>query len=151
MQSRLPPNYDPRVLFATPGAGPSNPPEADRLMTAGTGGPAQPRDMVPPHVSMPPPRHVPIPQGHFSNPMENLIAASAHLAVLPMEGDDPTVVETWRVRELLQTALAQQETYSYSRDRIHSTPPPWVAPPRQNRSPSYSRRMESEALSSNAQ
>ena len=28
-QSRLPPNYDPRVLFATPGAGPSNPPDAN--------------------------------------------------------------------------------------------------------------------------
>ena len=28
-QSWLPPNYDPRVLFATPGAGPSNPPDAN--------------------------------------------------------------------------------------------------------------------------
>ena len=34
---------------------------------------------------------------------------------------------------------------------IHSTPPPWLAPPRQNQSPSYSRHIESEALSSNAQ
>ena len=149
-QSRLPPNYDPRVLFATPGAGPSNPPEANQLMTAGTGGPAQPREMAPPHMSMAPPRYVPIPPGHFSNPMENLIKASTRLAALPMDGDDPAVVETRRVTELLQTALAQQETYSYSRDIIHSTPLPWLAPPRQNRSPSYSRHMESEALSSNA-
>ena len=102
-------------------------------------------------MSMPPPRYVPVPPGHFSNPMENLIAASARLAALLVDGDDPTAVETRRVRELLQTALAQQETYSYSRDMIHSTPPPWLVPPRQNRSPSYSRHMESEALSSNAQ
>ena len=150
-QSRLPPNYDPRVLFATPGAGPSNPPDANQFMTAGTGGPAQPREMAPPHGSMAPPRYVPIPPGHFSNPMENLNLASARLAALPVDGDDPTAVETQRIRELVQTALAQQETYSYSRDRIHSTPPPWLALPRQNRSPSYSRHMESEALSSNAQ
>ena len=103
-QSRLPPNYDPRVLFATPGAGPSNPPEANQLMTAGTGGPAQPREMAPPHESMPPPRYVPIPPSHFSNPMENLIASSSRLEALPMDGDDPAAVETRRVRELLQTA-----------------------------------------------
>ena len=40
-QSRLPPTYDPRVLFATPGAGPSNPPDANQLMTSGAGGLAQ--------------------------------------------------------------------------------------------------------------
>ena len=83
--------------------------------------------------------------------MENLIAASARLEALPVDGDDSTAVETRRIRELVQTALAQQETYSYSRDRIHSTPPPWLAPPRQNQSPSYNKHMESEALSSNAQ
>jgi len=70
-QSRLPPNYNPRVLFATPGAGPSNPPDANQLMTSGAGGPAQHREMPPPHVSMAPPHYVPIPEGHFSNPMEN--------------------------------------------------------------------------------
>ena len=139
------------TLFRSPGAGLSNPPDANQFMTAGTGGPAQPREMVPPHGNMAPPRYVPIPPCHFSNPMENLIAASTRLAALPMVGDDPAPVETRRVRELLQTALAQQETYSYSRDRTHSTPPPWLAPPRQNRSPSYSRHMESEALSSNTQ
>src|SRR3954470_16738837 len=100
---------------------------------------------------MAPPRYVPIPPGHFSNPMENLIAASTRLAALQVDGDDPTAVETRRIRELVQTALTQQETYSYSRDRIHSTPPPWLDPPRPNRSPSYRRHMESEAFSSNAQ
>ena len=61
-----------------------------------------------------------------------------------MEGDSPAAVETRRVRELLQTALAQQDAYSYSRDMIHSTPRP-------SRSPSYSRHMESAEMSSNAQ
>ena len=51
-QSRLPPNCDPRVLFTTAGAGPSNPPDANQFMTSGAGGPAQPREMPPPHVSM---------------------------------------------------------------------------------------------------
>ena len=145
-QSRLPQIYDPRNLFATPGAGPSNPPGANQFMTSGAGGSVQPQVTAPLYGNMEPPRYVPIPQGHFSNPMENLITASARLTALPVDGDDPTAVETWRIRELVQTALAQQETYSYSRDMILSIPPPWLAPPRQNRSPSYSRHMESEAL-----
>ena len=41
--------------------------------------------------------------------MENLIAASACLAALLVDNDDPTAVETRRIRELVQTALAQQE------------------------------------------
>ena len=71
-----------------------------------------------------------------------MVAAAARLAALPIDGDSPTAVETRRVRELLQTALAQQEAYSYSQDRIHSTPRP-------GRSPSYSRHMVSATGSSN--
>ena len=111
-QSRLPPVYDPRNLFCTPGAGPSNPPEANRFITPGAGAPVQPRVMGPPHTNTAPPRYVPTPPGHFSNPLENLIAASARLTALPVDGDSPTAVETRRVRELLQTALAQQEAYT---------------------------------------
>ena len=118
-QSRLPLTLDPRNLFHTPGAGPTNPPEASRITTPGA--PVQPRAMEPPRMNTAPPHYTPIPPGHFSNPLENLIAASARLAALPMEGDYPTGIETRRVRELLQTALAQQDAYSYSRDRIHST------------------------------
>ena len=120
-------------------------------MTAGAGGPAQPREMAPSHVSMAPPRYVPIPPGHFSNPMENLITTSARLAAFPVDGDDPTAVETRRIRELVQTALAQQEIYSYNRDRFHSAPPPWMAPPHQNRSQSYSGHIGSEVSSRNIQ
>src|SRR3954465_12370361 len=93
-QSRLPPVYDPQNLFATPGAGPSNPPGANQLMTSGAGGPVQPQVTTPLYGNMGPPRYVPIPPGHFSNPMENLIAASTRLAALPVDGDDPTAVET---------------------------------------------------------
>ena len=143
-QSRLPLTYDPRNLFHTPGAGPSNPPEANWIMTPGAGAPVQPRAMEPPCMNTAPPHYTPVPPGHFSNTLENLIAASARLAALPMEGDSPTAIETRRVRELLQTALAQQDAYSYSRDRIHSTPRP-------SRSPSYSRHMGSTAMLSNAQ
>ena len=135
-QSRLPPVYDPRNLFCTPGAGPSNPPEANQFITSRAGAPVQPRVMEPHHMNTAPPRYVPTPPGHFSNPLENLIAASARLAALPVDGDSPVAVETRRIRELLQTALAQQEAYSYSRGRIHLTPLP-------SRSPSYSRHMDS--------
>ena len=100
--------------------------------------------MEPPRMYAAPPHYAPTPPGHFSNPLENLIAASGRLAALPMEGDSPTTIETRRVRELLQTALVQQDAYSYSRDRIHSTPRP-------SRIPSYSRHMDSAHMSSNAQ
>ena len=143
-QSCLPLTYDPRNLFHTPEASPSNPPEANQITTPGAGAPVQPRAMEPPRMNTAPPHYTPIPPGHFSNPLENLIVALAHLVALPMEGDSPTTIETRRVRELLQTALAQQDAYSYSRDRIHSTPRP-------SRSPSYSRHMDSADMSSNAQ
>ena len=72
--------------------------------------------------------------------MDNLVAAAARLEAIPIEGDSPQAVETRRVKELLRTALVQQEAYSYSRDRIHSTPCP---------SRSYSRRMDEPVVSSN--
>ena len=142
-QSRPPSIYDPRNLFRTPGVGPSNPPEVNPAATPGAGTPGQPRVMEPPRVNTAPPQYVPTPPGHYSNPLENMIAAAARLAALRAKGDSPTAIETCRVRELLQTALAQQEAYSYSRDRIHSTPRP-------SRRQSYSRRMDSAAVSSNA-
>ena len=105
-QSRLPLTYDPRNLFRTPGAGPSNPPEINRVATPGAGTPVQPRVMEPPRMNTAPPQYVPTPPGHYSNPLENMIAAVARLAALPTEGDSPMAIETQRVRELLQTALA---------------------------------------------
>ena len=74
--------------------------------------------------------------------MDNLVAAAARLEAIPIEGDSPQAIETRQVKELLRTALDQQEAYSYSRDRIHSTPRP---------SRSYSRRMGEPAVSSKEQ
>lgn len=72
--------------------------------------------------------------------MDNLVAAAARLEAIPIEGDSPQAVETRWVKELLRTSLVQQEAYSYSNDRIHSTPrPSW----------SYSRHMDEPAVSSN--
>ena len=73
--------------------------------------------------------------------MENIVATASRLAAILIEGDSPAAVETRRVKELLQTASIQQEAYSYSRDRVHSTPRP---------SRSYNRRMDEPAVSSNA-
>ena len=68
-----------------------------------------------------------------------MIAAATRLAALPVEGESPAAMEIRRAGELLQTAVAQQAAYLYSRDRIHSTPRP---------SRSYSRHIESPAVSS---
>ena len=73
--------------------------------------------------------------------MDNIVAAASRLAALPIEGESPVAVETRRARELLQTALTQQQAYSYSRERIHSTPRP---------SRSYSRHIDEPAVSSSA-
>ena len=54
--------------------------------------------------------------------MDNLVAAAARLEAIPIECDSPQAVETRRVKELLRTALVQQEAYSYS--RAGSTRPP---------------------------
>jgi len=70
-----------------------------------------------------------------------MIAAASRLAAIPMEGESPAAVETRRARDLLQTAMVQQQAYSYSRDRIHSTPRP---------SRSYSRHIDEPAVSSSA-
>ena len=59
-----------------------------------------------------------------------------------MEGDSLAAVETRRARDLLQTAVVQQQAYSYNRHIIHSTPHP---------SKSYSRHMDEPVVSSSAQ
>ena len=136
----MPPVFEARDLFNTPGAGTSNPLEGNRAEAPGTGAPVQPRWMDPPHQNTIIPQAVSTPPGHYSNSMDNLVAVIARLEAIPIEGDSPQAVETRRVKELLRTALVQQEAYSYSRDRIHSTPRP---------SRSYSRHMDEPAVSSN--
>ena len=83
--------------------------------------------------------HVLMPPSHFSNPLDNMIAAATRLAALPVQDESPAVMEIQRVGETLQTVVAQHAAYSYSHDRIHSTPRP---------SRSYSRHIDEPALSS---
>ena len=77
--------------------------------------------------------------GHFSNPLDNMIAAATRLAALLVQDESPAAMGIRRAGELLQTAVAQQAAYSYSRERIHSTPHP---------SQSYSRHIDELAISS---
>ena len=109
-------------------------PEAPR-----TGAAAQPHVADPPRVNSIPPQRVSTPPGHFSNPLDNMIAMASRLAALPVTGESPEAVEAQKAVEHLQTAVAQQAAYSYSRDRIHSTP-------RQSRS--YTQHIESPTVSS---
>ena len=97
-QSHLPLVYESRDLFNTPGAGASNLPVVNWIVEP----PGQP------HMNITPPQHVMTPSGHYSTPLDNMIAAATRLAALPVEGETPMAVETRRARELLQTALVQQ-------------------------------------------
>ena len=139
-RSRLPPVYEGLNLFNTPGAGPSNPAAVNRTEAPGAV-PDQPRITDPPRRTDNPPQYVSTPPGHFSSPLDNMIAAASRLAAIPMEGDSLAAVETQRDRDLLQTAVVQQQAYSYSRDRIHSTPRP---------SKSYSKYIDEPEVSSSA-
>ncbi|KAI4975308.1 hypothetical protein ZWY2020_048915 [Hordeum vulgare] len=62
------------------------------------------------------------PRGHFSNPVENMLAATRHLKSLPVHGNSPAKVEVRNTIEMLKMVVVQQAQYSYSRERLHSTP-----------------------------
>jgi hypothetical protein len=107
-QSRLPPEYDAMNLFNTPGAGTSDPPVVNRVVEApGTEATVQPHAADPPRLNLTLPQHVPTPSGHYSNPLDNMIAAATRLATLPVEGESPATMEIRRAGELLQIAVAQ--------------------------------------------
>src|SRR3954470_9765136 len=78
-RSRLPPVFEARDLFNTPGAGTSNPPVVNRAEAPGTGTPVHPRLMDLPRQNTIVPQVVPTPPGHYSNPMDNLVAATSRL------------------------------------------------------------------------
>ena len=139
-RSRMQPVFKGLNLFNTPGAGPSNP-AAENRTEVPREAPDQPRLTDPPRQMDNPPQYVSTPPGQFSSPLDNMIAATSRLAAIPVEGDSLAAVETRRARDLLQTAVVQQQAYSYSRDRIHSTPRP---------SKSYSRHMDEREVYSSA-
>ena len=118
-QSRLPPLFDPRSLFNTPGTGPSTPgarvnPQLNPNVPASRAV-AQPRQPEMTHREDPGPNLPQLdttivfltpPLGHFSNPMDNMLAAATRLAAIPIEGESPAAMETRNVVELLQTVVA---------------------------------------------
>ena len=69
-----------------------------------------------------------------------MVAAATRLGTIPIPDGRPFAEEVRNAIGYLQTAVAQQEKYTYSRSHVHSTPIP---------SHSYSRRIESPAISSN--
>lgn len=85
-RSRLPPVYEGLNLFQTPGAGPSNPATANRTDAPKTA-PDQLRITEPPRGTDNPPQYASTPLGHFSSPLDNMIATASRLAAIPMKGD----------------------------------------------------------------
>ncbi|KAI4986335.1 hypothetical protein ZWY2020_018965 [Hordeum vulgare] len=112
-QGRLPPDLNPTRLFdtlrtpgagAAPGEGPGQPPNP----------PVQPiEDRIP---------RLRTPQGHFSNQVDNVLAATRHLESLPIHGNTPAEIEARNAIEMLKTAVVQNAQFSHSLDRLHSTP-----------------------------
>ncbi|KAI5020702.1 hypothetical protein ZWY2020_045590 [Hordeum vulgare] len=112
-QGRLPPDLNPTRLFDTPhtpGAG-----------TVPGGGPAQPPNPpLQPAVDRVP--RFQTPQGHFSNPVDNVLAATRHLESLSIYGNSPAEIEARNAIEMLKTTVVQNAQFSHSLDRLHSTP-----------------------------
>lgn len=157
-ESHLPPGFEPTRLFNTPGTGTSTPaapiiPQLNRVVPhAGDGrSPAAQPHQPTQHHQLEPAQHAsPVrttpdrfvtPAGHFSNPVDDLLAEATNLTALPITGYTPVEREALQAIELLKTAVAQHANYSYSRQRLHSTP---------HQSHSRSRHAESPAVSSNA-
>ena len=93
----------------------------------------------PPRRNQTLPQSFPMLLGHYSNPAENMVAAAARLGTIPIPDEAPFAEEVRNAIRYLRTVVAQQEKYTYSRSRVHSTPIP---------SRSYSQRYESPAVSS---
>ncbi|KAI4979696.1 hypothetical protein ZWY2020_016449 [Hordeum vulgare] len=107
-QGHLPHDLNPTRLFdtprtpgagATPGGGPGRPPNP----------PAQPAE-----------DHIPrfrTPQGHFSNPVDIVLAATRHLESLLIHGNTPAKIEARNTIEMLKMAVVQNAQFSHSLER----------------------------------
>ncbi|KAI4980333.1 hypothetical protein ZWY2020_020818 [Hordeum vulgare] len=112
-QGRLPHDLNPTRLFNTPRT-----PGAGVAPGGGLGQPPNPpvqtaEDRIPRFRT---------PQGHFSNPVDNVLAASRHLESLPIHGTTPAEIEARNAIEILKKAVVQNAQFSHSLDRLHSTP-----------------------------
>ena len=122
-QTRLPLEFEARNLFNTPGAGTSNPPGITRVTKAPVArAMAQPCVIDPPRLHLTPPQQVLTPPGHFSNPLDNMIAAASRLAALPIEGESRAAVEARKAVELLQLeVLSTRLTHTVVIEFINSS------------------------------
>ena len=55
-----------------------------------------------------------MPAGHFSNPVDNMLAAATNLVALPITWNTPFEIEARNAIDMLKTTVAQQANYSYS-------------------------------------
>ena len=60
------------------------------------------------------------PAGHYSNPADNVYAATLALDRIPL-GDTPAEIEARRAIDMLRTAVAQQVQYSKEKSALHYT------------------------------
>ena len=60
------------------------------------------------------------PAGHYSNPADNVYAATLALDRIPL-GDTPAEIEARRAIDMLRTAVVQQTQYSREKSALHST------------------------------
>ncbi|KAI4987786.1 hypothetical protein ZWY2020_028544 [Hordeum vulgare] len=113
---RLPAYLNPARLFDSPHMPGVEP---NRTWQAAPGGePARP----PPQSMETHATRFQTPWGHFSNPVDNMLSATRHLESLPIHGNSPAEVEARNAIQILKTTVLQQAQYSYSRERLHSTP-----------------------------
>ncbi|KAI5000110.1 hypothetical protein ZWY2020_004699 [Hordeum vulgare] len=112
-QGRLPHDLNPTRLFDTP--------QTPGMGAAPAGGPGRPPNppIQPTEGQIPRFR---TPRGHFSNPVDNVLAATRHLESLPIHGNTPAEIEARNAIEMLKTAVVQNAQFSHSPERLHSTP-----------------------------
>ncbi|KAI5000828.1 hypothetical protein ZWY2020_010787 [Hordeum vulgare] len=117
---RVPAELHPTRLFdtpRTPGAGPNRP-----LENVPRGGPVPPPNPPPPHPMDAYVTRFQTPRGHFSNPRDNVLAATRILESRLIYENSPTEIEARNTIKMLKTTVVQHAQYSHSLDRVHSTP-----------------------------
>ncbi|KAI4994316.1 hypothetical protein ZWY2020_029364 [Hordeum vulgare] len=111
-QGRLPHDLNPTRLFDTPQT-----PGMGAAPAGGLGRPPNP-PIQPTEGQIPRFR---TPRGHFSNPVDNVLAATRHLESLPIHGNTPAEIEARNAIEMLKTVVVQNAQFSQPGD---CTPPP---------------------------
>lgn len=134
---------EPRMLFQSPQARASTrAPGAAAIIPQLTQGVALP-NVVQPQIQQPPtqqqiqqppalpqyqtqqpaqPERFHTSAGHYSNPIDNVLAATHNLAMIPINGNSPLEIEARKGIDMLKTSVTQQANYSNMTNRLPSTP-----------------------------